>query len=361
LPSCLALPALSSPPGTPPNQIVTGPSLLGVATPVNDITSSIPAIANCFNGVGCLYPGVRGIPNLQANGLWNRNLGANWHAPTGTLGVEWTPDDKTLGYLKYSRGYKSGGFNASTIVPNPESQAEHIDAIELGGKVTFNRQVQINAAIFYYNYKGLQIPLPEPAPPGPNVTEIINLPKVTSYGAEFETIWAPIANLQFLLDYSYLNAKIKDSPEQNNTVSGQLENVNGNTVPESPRSKVAANANYTWRFTPGALNYSVSYVWKDKTHDSIFSEDYFVAPSYSQVDMRLSWNDSADRFTIFGFVKNLQNKLGYDGVGAFGIATPAPGTRPCGSNASGGAYFCDQTLGLTPPRTYGVEVQYRLK
>jgi iron complex outermembrane receptor protein len=360
LPSCLALPVVNSPAGLPPNQIVTGPSLLGVATPVNDITASIPAIANCFNGVGCLYPGVRGIPNLQANGLWNRNLGANWHAPTGTLGVEWTPDDNTLGYLKYSRGYKSGGFNASTIVPNPESQAEHIDAIELGGKVTFNRQVQINTAIFYYNYKGLQIPLPEPAPPGPNVTEIINLPKVTAYGAEFETIWAPIANLQFLLDYSYLSAKIKDSPLQNNTVSGVLEDVNGNTVPQSPRSKVAANANYTWRFTPGALNYSVSYVWKDKTHDSIFSEDYFVAPSYSQVDMRLSWNDSADRFTIFGFVKNLQNKLGYDEVGAFGIATPAPGTRACGFNGSS-AYYCDQNLGLTPPRTYGVEVQYRLK
>jgi iron complex outermembrane receptor protein len=361
LPSCLALPAVNSPPGTPPNQIVTGPSILGAATPVNDITSSIAAIANCRTAAGCLYPGVRGAPYLLANGMWNRDLGANWHAPTGTLGVEWTPGENFLGYLKYSRGYKSGGFNASTIVPNPESQAEHIDAFELGSKVTFSRQVQINTAIFYYNYQNLQIPLPIPNPPGPNITEIINLPKVRTYGAEFETIWAPIANLQFLLDYSYLSAKIKDSPPQINAVSGVPENVNGNTVPESPRSKVAANANYTWRFTPGALNYSVSYVWKDKTHDSIFSEDYFVAPSYSQVDMRLSWNDSADRFTIFGYVKNLQNKLGYDGVGAFAIGAVAPGTAPCGSSAPGKPYFCDQTLGLTPPRTYGVEVQYRLK
>jgi iron complex outermembrane recepter protein len=312
-------------------------------------------------GVGCAFPGVKGAPSLNpATGLWNRDLGANWHAPTGTAGLEWTPTADILGYLKYSRGYKSGGFNASTIVPNPESQAEHMDAIELGSKMIFNRQLQVNSSIFYYNYKGLQIPLPQLAPPGPPVTEIINLPKVTTYGAEFETIWAPIANLQLLFDYSYLHARIKESPDQNNAVSGQFENVVGNTVPESPTNKIAANANYTWHFAPGALNYSLSYTWKDKTNDSIFSESYYVAPSYSQMDMRLSWNDAADRFTIFGYVKNVQNKLGYDAVGAFGITTPAPGTAACGT-AAGANYYCDQELRLTPPRTYGVQVQYRLK
>jgi iron complex outermembrane recepter protein len=351
LPACLGLPA---------SQIVTGPAVLGAFTPVTDITTTIPAIANCATAAGCLYPGVKGVPTLLPNGMWNRNLGANWHAPTGTLGVEWTPTADILNYAKYSRGYKSGGFNASTIVPNPESLAEHIDAFEIGSKVTFDRQLQLNSSIFYYNYQNLQIPLPEPAPPGPNVTEIINLPKVRTFGAEFEAIWAPIANLQFLLDYSYLSAKIKDSPLQDNAVSGQLENVEGNTVPESPRHKIAANGNYTWHFTPGSLNYSLSYIWKDRTHDSIFNEQYFIAPEYTQVDSRLSWNDSADRFTIIAFIKNLQNKLGYDGVGAFGITTPAPGTQPCGTSA-GKPYFCDQTLGLTPPRTYGVEVQYRLK
>jgi iron complex outermembrane recepter protein len=363
LPACLGLPA---------SQVVTGPALLGAYTPVTDITASNPGIANCFNGVGCLYPGVKGIPNLQANGLWNRNLGANWHAPTGTLGVEWTPDANTLGYLKYSRGYKSGGFNASTISVNPESQAEHLDAIELGGKETFNNEFQVNGALFYYNYKDKQIPLTLPGiNDGPTISSIVNIPKVESYGAELETIWQPWTNMQFIVDYSYLTATIKGqggscnvanppSSCYQNVVSGQFENTNGNTVPEAPRSKLAANANYTWHFMPGSLNYSVSYIYKDRTHDSIFSENYFVAPDYSQVDMRLSWNDSADRFTIFGYIKNLQNKVGYDGVSAGSVITPAPGTKACGFN-SGQPYYCYEELGLTPPRTYGVEVQYRLK
>jgi iron complex outermembrane receptor protein len=347
-PACLQLP-------------VPGPLLLGAATPVTDITVSNAAIANCFNAVGCQYPGVRGVPTVNpATGLWNRNLGANWHAPTGTAGLEWTPTADTLAYLKYSRGYKSGGFNASEIVPNPESQAEHLDAIELGGKQVFNRQVQINTAFFYYNYKNLQIPLPVLTNTGVTATEVINLPKVTSYGAELEAIWQPIANLQFILDYAYLHAKIKDSAPQINSVSGVAENVVGNTVPESPQSKLALDGNYTWRFTPGSLTYSVNYIWKAATHDSIFNEQYFVAPEYTQVDMRLSWNDAADRFTIFGYIKNLQNKLGYDDVGAFGITTPSPGTQACGFNGPS-PYYCDQNLRLTPPRTYGVQVQYRLK
>jgi iron complex outermembrane receptor protein len=355
------------------------PYILGAFTPVNDITSSSAAIASCATAAGCKYPGVRGTPYLLPNGNWARDLGANWHAPTGTLGLEWTPTESSLAYLKYSRGYKSGGFNASTISVNPESLAEHLDAIELGGKEVFNRSLQINGALFYYNYKDKQIPLTLPATTvgGPNISSIVNIPKVQMYGAELETIWQPWTNMQFIFDYSYLSAVIKGqdgsclTPPPNtpsscyaNTVSGVFENTNGDTVPQSPRSKIAANANYTWRFTPGSLNYSVSYVWKAKTHDSIFGEDYFTAPDYTQVDMRLSWNDTADRFTIFGYIKNLQNKLGYDGVGADRVLLAAPGTPACGFNSTPAGpqpYNCSQTLGLTPPRTYGVEVQYRLK
>jgi iron complex outermembrane receptor protein len=349
------------------------PYILGAFTPANDITAvADPAIRNCFNGIGCKYPGVRGTPYLLPNGNWARDLAADWHAPTGTLGLEWTPDPNTLAYLRYSRGYKSGGFNASTISVNPESQAEHLDAIELGGKEVFNRSLQINGALFYYNYKDKQIPLTlEGNNGGPNISSIVNIPKVTSYGAELETVWQPWANMQFLVDYAYLSATIKGQAGScappvpatscyQNVVSGVFENTNGNTVPESPRSKIAVNANYTWHFTPGSLNYSVSYIWKDKTHDSIFNEQYFTAPEYNQVDMRLSWNDSADRFTIFGYIKNLQSRLGYDGVGASAVLSPAPGTKACGFNGPS-PYYCDQDLRLTPPRTYGVEVQYRLK
>jgi iron complex outermembrane recepter protein len=367
LPVCLGLPqippqpigspAIPNIPGVPPFPFfVTGPSLFGSATPVNDITTAASGIANCFstgsfNPASCRYRGA-GTPTLNAaNGFWQRSLNDHWDAVTGTAGLEWTPTDTTLGYFKYTRGYKSGGFNAGTITAGPESQPEHVDSFELGGKEVFNRQFQINGAFYLYDYKNLQDPLSQlPAGGGPAFTTIVNIPKVISYGVEFESIWQPIANLQILLDYSYMDATIHSDFSAQNPVSLQFVNVKGETVPESPRHKIAGNANYTWRFVPGALNLSGSYVWKAKTYDSIFNEPYYLAPSYSQVDARLSWNDASDRYTVFLYGKNLANKIGYINVDAQRVNSNAAGLVSTASEYE-----------LTPPRTYGIELQYRLK
>ena len=48
-----------------------------------------------------------------------------------------------------------------------------------------------------------------------------------------------------------------------------------------------------------------------------------LAPKYSQVDSRLTWNDAADRYTVFAYVKNLQNKTNADAVLGYYISTRA--------------------------------------
>jgi iron complex outermembrane recepter protein len=322
------------------------PSVFGAFAPVVDITSLLISHAPAR--------GVLTLPAVNPNtGMWLRSLGDQWDAVTGTMGVEWTPQDNTLVYGRYSRGYKSGGFLAGfdgAMGPNPETKPEHINAFEIGGKQVW-KTFQLNTALYFYNYQNLQIPLAvQPPPPQPAYSSLVNIPKVISYGAEFETIWQPITDLQFLVNYSYMDATIRSNFTVANNVTGLFEDVIGQTVPESPRSKVAANGNYTFHFTPGSVNFSLSYVWKDKTYDAIFNESYNLAPAYSQIDSRLTWTDAANRYTVFAYVKNLQNHLGYDGVAGFPIGQPAPGFPAYG-----------ETFGLTPPRTYGVEIQVRLK
>ncbi|MGO9935215.1 MAG: TonB-dependent receptor [Steroidobacteraceae bacterium] len=340
IPSCLLFPATFLP-----------AEYYGAFTPVNDITSVEINMGP--------YRGVTHLPVLEANGNWGRGLGDQWDAVTGTMGVEWTPNESFLGYGKYSRGYKSGGFNAGwdgQISANPESKAEHIDAFEVGAKQVW-KTFQVNSALYFYNYYNLQIPL-EVQPPSPAIaySSIINLGKVVSYGAEFETIWQPVRDLQFLLNYSYMDATIRSNQLVQNAATGPvsvtapLVDPIGQTVPESPRNRVTTNGNYTWHFTPGLLNYSLSYIWKSATYGSIFNEPYNLAPKYSQMDSRLTWTDAADKFTIFAYVKNLQNKTNADAVLGYYVTQPAPGYPNQGT-----------TWGLTPPRLYGVEVQYRIK
>ena len=329
-------------------------SLFGAYTPAVDITQYSISYA--------LDPGVVGPPTLDPEtGFFSRRLSASWSATTGTVGAAWTPDATSLVYAKYSRGYKAGGFNAASISAFPETQPEYLDAYEVGAKHQFGRTLQIDAELFFYNYGDMQIPLPVRVLGAPDITKIINLGHVQSYGFEVEGTWTPMENLQFRLSYSYLNAKVRASkdcfvdsvdpfalqPEAKTAgcPADGSQNVEGQTTPQSPPNRVVAEGDYTLRFAPGDLTFDAAFVWTDKTYDQIFNRPYSLAPAFDTVDMRLIWNDARGRFTAIAFGKNILNALGYDDA----------------EGGLGGDGRIARYFGLTPPATYGLELQYRFR
>jgi iron complex outermembrane receptor protein len=339
---CIALPDCGAP-----------ASIFGAFAPAIDVTLFSISFAK--------NPGVLATPILDpSNGFFSRLLAASWSAVTGTAGAEWTPDSSSLVYAKYSRGYKAGGFNAGNgLVPSPETQPEFLDAYEVGAKRDFGRTLQINAALFFYDYDGMQIPLTVQPPAGPAISELVNLDS-QSFGLELEGTWTPSDNLQFFLNYAYLNAKVHapraclidsadplatqpgvntaDCPAGSQTVSGQ-------TIPESPPNKVVLGGSYTIRFSAGTLTYSADYAWTDQTYDAVFNRPYYLAPPFDTIDMRLIWNDLKGRYTAILYAKNILNSLGYDNASA-------------GLNGDG---TIGRSYGLTAPATYGVELQYRFR
>ena len=365
LPAFFGFPTAAGAPGS------LGPiQIFGNTLPSVDVTSFLICPtgnpANCTTGA--LAPGVKSVATVNpATGLWSRALSASWSAVTGTAGAEWTPTDDSLYYAKYSRGYKAGGFNTGTIATFPETKPEALDAFEVGAKNQWlDRRLQTNLALFYYNYANMQIPLSVQPSSGPAQTQFFNMKNVVSYGVELETIWQPIENAQILFNYSYLNATIHDKTDcfvdgndpgalsPNNQAAGcvvvpgnQAQKVDGQVVPESPRNRVTVNGNYTFRFDPGNLTLSVTYIWKDRTFDSIFNRSYNLAPAYDQVDLRATFNDARDRYSIILYGKNVFNTIGYDNV--------------AGARLSADPIAKYQLFGLTPPATYGVEFQLRFK
>ena len=341
-------------------------SFYGALSPGLDITASPEIISYAMD------PGVVAPPTIDpVTGVASRRQAASWSATTGTAGLSWTPDRDTLAYARYSRGYKSGGFNAGGVSPDPETAPEYVDSYEIGAKRQFGGQLQLNAAAFYYNYTNLQVPLTVNTSTVA-MTEFFNLKSAVSYGVELEGVWRPVHPLQFLLSYGYLNATIRKAccfvdgadpyalqpsanpvgPAASNGYREQ--SVDGQAAPESPRNKIGLNGVYTFDFDPGALSLSASYIWKEQTYDSIFNRPYNLAPSYSQVDLRASWNDARKRYTVIVFAKNVFNTLGYDSVSAAEVTpTALGGYAPAGTVA--------RTVSLTPPRTFGVQLQYRFQ
>jgi iron complex outermembrane recepter protein len=338
-----------------------GVNTFGANTPAFDIT---PVATNC---TGQSYRGT-GPCEFNAAGAAATTLDAHWDAVTGVAGVSWTPATDILAYAKYSRGYKAGGFNSGINAVEPETAAETVDAFEVGYKETFGKTFQANLATFYYDYKNDQQPLGE-LDPTTNVvnTIIVNIPVVHTYGAELETLWNPITDLNILLNYAYLHATIsstngvcyQDSADPQALAPGAntsgcpagsgLQNIVGATLPASPRNKVAFNAIYTLHFSPGSLALSGTYIWRDQTYDSVFNRSYNLASSYSLVNLRAIWTDAANRYNVILYANNLLNKVGEDASLGLPVTNPGP------------TQVIDPLVSYTPPRVYGVELRYRFR
>jgi len=198
--------------------------------PAVDLTQLGTVVAS---GVpGPLPRGVSGVTTYNAaTGLAQRRYHASWDAMTGTAGVEWKPDETALLYAKYSKGYKSGGFNIGifTVLSfTPWTDKEKVDSFEIGAKKTFGDWLTVNTALFHYAYKNLQVPLAQVQSAGgitQSETSFINVPDSISQGFELETILSPLENLQILFNYSYLDAYISkgvfaDPADPNATAPG---------------------------------------------------------------------------------------------------------------------------------------------
>ncbi|MFN3523403.1 MAG: TonB-dependent receptor [Phenylobacterium sp.] len=312
-----------------------------------------------------------------------RNVSDSWDAVTGVVNLDWTPDDDTLAYAKYSRGYKSGGFLLGSLSPDPRGDEELVDAFEIGMKKTIGRQLILNGSLFLNDYDGLQLNLSQLNEAGTAAaSNFINV-DARAWGLELEAMWQPMRNLQFLLSYGYLNTEITNGccyydpadpsavlpsakPAGGSVTSGgvliRFQDLEGAQLVQSPENKVAFNANYTFDFTPGSLTLSTSWFWTDETYYQPFENPAFRVPSYSTADFRALWRDADDRYSVIAYVKNAFDEEGFTSTGS-GAPTAEFNSPNAGLTVGSATYLLQSgstvTRGLIYPRTFGLELQYR--
>ena len=318
--------------------------------------------------------GVIGYAYDRSTGNLRRSLRDGWNATTGTAGIEWTPDRRTLAYFKYSRGYKAGAFNTpqgTTFSQIPYSKPEQADDFEAGLKKDWTRRFQTNITGFYEVYYDAQFPLTVPQGTGTSFGVFYNIPRSIIQGVELETVYAPIDHLNLLFTYAYLDAHVSKgggvsdpndptasqpgaSPLAGNSGQGAVDpftglpsraqNLKGNDLPLSPRNKLAFNATYSFdmgRF--GTLIPSFSYIWRDQQYSSIFNRAYNLSPSTDQIDMRLTYKEPKNRFEVIAYARNLTDNTNFETLS--------------GTRYSTGAVY--QNYVLQDPRTFGVQLQAR--
>ncbi len=295
-----------------------------------------------------------------------RRLKGDWDATTGTLGVEYSPTTDTLTFAKYSRGYKSGGFNNLGFGASPYTESEFVDAFEAGWKQEwYTANLTTNMAAFFYNYQDAQSPLSVQTgtSPGGNPifsTQFVNLPEVETMGFELESNWNPVDALNIGFTYAWLSTEITDGggtyadPDRDprrDAVTGELLDplrevqLEGNSLAQAPEHKVSATASYRFDFEDGSyLLPTLSYSWRSDFYSDFFNNSFSEVPAYDNLDARLNWYSSEGRFQVTAWVRNLLDEDQLTDLGANWRTTDD---------------MLYNTYNYSLPRTWGVDLIFR--
>ncbi|MEO5598833.1 MAG: TonB-dependent receptor [Novosphingobium sp.] len=176
-------------------------------------------------------------PNLPAVNL---SEGAN--RLTGRANISYHFTDEIMGYVNYSRGYRSGSYNGLAYQGLNQVyyiQPEKVNAYEGGLKMRlFDRHVQLNLAGFYYDYSNQQF------------TQVIGATTFTRsgngrlYGGEAELTVQPVRDLRFDASLGLLNTKYTGNAIDPANPSSATLPINGNPFPNAP--KLTFSAGFDW-------------------------------------------------------------------------------------------------------------------
>jgi len=128
-------------------------------------------------------------------------------SPRASVRYKFTDD--SMIFFTYSRGFKSGVFNATSTTQLDPVNPETIDAFELGLKSDPLPWLRLNASLFYYKYNDIQLSARDART---NSVSLLNAANSTVKGAEAELTLRASRNLDLRVNATYLDAKYDRFP-----------------------------------------------------------------------------------------------------------------------------------------------------
>jgi len=265
------------------------------------------------------------------------------------VALSWQATDETMLYGGWSRGYKSGGFNARSVEaqywgPYDDMRA---DSYEVGAQNTlWDGKAQLNLAVFLEDLHHPQVQF-NGFPPGSSNWNVVleSTGDARIWGAELEAVVRPLEGLEFNGGFGWIHSRYT-SPLINPF----------NDMDEQHQRHMEFSPAYSWNLSGryifpgidiGELSMRVDYTGSSPVgFNTAIADDKIVGQgAYGLVDARLALTgvkvcDLAGTFDFALIGKNLTDRsyrVGGYGSNAFGFYTNIYGD----------------------PRTYGAQVTWR--
>jgi iron complex outermembrane receptor protein len=246
------------------------------------------------------------------------------------IGVEYKFNPDTLGYLAYSRGFKSGTFNgrATSTQGLAAVDPETVDQFEGGLKTEFaDRRVRLNLAGFYSRYKDLQLQSVVSDPALGVLINLVNAGRARIYGAELELLAKPVSGLTLGFSGGYTNSRITEiDPAVTATTGVRV----GNRLKKAPKWNFNASAQYEFDLgNSGSLDTRVEYAWVGRQYHDAANYPDTIEDSYGLLNARLAYRTESEGFTLAVYGRNLADEVYFNSLfrtgGGQTIAYPARG------------------------------------
>ena len=284
----------------------------------------------------------------------------SWDQTNWKAGLEFDVAPKSLLYANVSTGFKAGGFYFNPIPGAPNTyDPEKVTSYTVGLKNRFlNDRVQLNLEAFDLEYTGQQIATLLFAQLGPALIPYFpnqNAGKARIRGGEAEGQFLLTPNTLVSADVQYIDAKYQSLVYQSGVPApvcpstfvpppnGPVFSINCSGRPElmTPKWTINLGAEQTVPLPNGGdLVVGVNTRHESSRFTNLSYAPFTLVPGYWRTNATLTYNTPDRRFSIAGYVNNIENRAVPEAVGT-GLNFPGIPLLP---------------VTLKPPRTFGVRL-----
>lgn len=270
---------------------------------------------------------------------------ASWKKFVFDAGMRYKFSADHMGYVRFARGFRPGGFNQNTVTYEPET----VNSWEMGVKTQWlDRRLTVNLAGFYYKYSDLQR---QTDLYNPITTEFLrvtsNAGKSRAYGLELEMNARPVDGLNINFAVGYLNAKYLEWTDFAGLDAGGNPiaiDKSGLPVYHAPKWTVSAGISYEIPVNNsvlGSITPAVNIYHKSQYYTQADATPNSFENGHTLLNASLKLKDVSGRYAFSVYGDNLLNQYYLNSGGGLG----------------GLSNYAHDGM----PRTYGVrlEVQFR--
>lgn len=217
--------------------------------------------------------------------------------PVVKLAYDFT--DRVYGYVSWSEGFKSGGFNGRQVFPLrevPEFEEETATAFEVGLKTQIGSTLRFNVAGFTTTYEDIQIVLRQ------NFAPInINSGEATISGFEAEFEFVPTPDILIQGGVGYTNAEYDELSELAIANNVELDN----DLAFAPEWTANIGASYAINLGDrGTLTPRLDWSYQSKIFFDAVNTEAMAQDGYSLLGAAIAYEPLDERWRLVGAIDN---------------------------------------------------------